>query len=346
MTDGSEPKNEIFNVVIHDLNRTPAGFEIDKGDSALIVTPTMQRLVDQLSILYGKRTGKSHGRFEADKVNYPVQVFLDGYYIVKTKGFYETTLEMMKTLKQHAQGTASTGGHVFIAHIHRENRDYMLVVMLNDELGAAITGKKDVEDSVHLDVKGFRLAGRVELTQWSKGGDKYISFLKGKGQERVSDYFKTFLGCDNTVAALTETQNLISALEEFTSSKSMDDAARDDFLRSAYTICKRYADQDTPFEIAAFANEIWPQAPEELADSLAEAETKISDGFVPDKRPLRTLVKFFGKMPFWKIEFDRKAINQGQILFDPATETLTIRDLPPELLSRLQDEYEEDGAQD
>jgi nucleoid-associated protein len=338
------PVNDILNVVIHELNRGEGGFEIDPGDSALIVTDTMQRLVDQLSLLYGKRTGKSHGRFEDDLVNYPVQVHLGDYYIKRVVNFYDATLNMMSTLRANAQGTASTGGHIFIAHIQRDSRDYMLVAMLNDELGAAITGNKDVEDSVYLDVKGFRLAGRVDLSQWAAGGDKYLSFLKGKGQDRVSDYFKQFLGCDSTVAAILETQNLIVALEAFATSTEMDEATKDSFLRSAYTICKRYAEQETPFEIEIFANELWPHAPGSLADSLAEADLNISDGFVPDKRPLKKLVKFFGKTSNWRIEFDRKAISHGQIVFDPNAGTLTISDLPSELLSRLTEEYDEHGA--
>jgi nucleoid-associated protein len=338
------PINDILNVVIHDLNRGESGFEIDPGDSALIVTHTMQRLVDQLSLLYGKRTGKSHGRFEADIVNFPVQVHLRDYYINNSVNFYDATLNMMRVLRSCAQGTASTGGHIFIAHIQRDSRDYMLVAMLNDELGAAITGDKDVEDSVYLDVKGFRLAGRVDLSQWAVGGDKYLSFLKGKGQDRVSDYFKQFLGCDSTIAAIIETQNLIAALESFAASSEMDEVTKDDFLRSAYTICKRYADNDIPFEVEVFSNELWPHAPEVLAESLVEADLNISDGFVPDKRPLKKLVKFFGKTPNWKIEFDRKAISHGQIVFDAGAGTLTISDLPSDLLSRLTEEYEEDGV--
>lgn len=341
-------ENEIVNVIVHSLNKVGGGFLVDDRKEVLEIGVTVQRLIDQLAKIYAAKTGKSHGRFEDDVDNYPISKFLESYYTTGVSDFVGTTLQMVENLKKSAQGTASTGGHVFFAHFKRvaDQTHYFIVAILNDELGAALNKSKEVVDALHLDIKGFRLAGRVNLTSWAGGGDKYLSFIKGRGQDKVSEFFKLFLGCNNSVAAVVETQKLGAALETFAQSKEMTEEQREDFLRNAYTVCKRYADKDIPFELEAFANELWPDNPEELSGSFERSGLDISDGFIPDKRSLRTLVKFSGGSKNWRIIFDRAALSNDEIEFNIETETLVIKKLPEELLARLRVEVSQDGEED
>ncbi|MBC8999211.1 nucleoid-associated protein [Pseudomonas sp. N40(2020)] len=340
--------NEIVNVIVHTVNKSDGAFVVDDRKEVLEVGETVQRLIDQLAKIYAAKTGKSHGRFEEDTDNYPVSKFLENYFQTANSDFVTTTLHMAQSLRKTVQGTASTGGHVFFAHFRRvsDKTDFFIVAILNDELGAALNKSKEVVDALHLDIKGFRLAGRVNLTSWAEGGDNYLSFIKGRGQDKVSDFFKLFLGCNNSVAAVLETQKLGKALEQFAQSKEMSEEQREEFLRSAYSICKRYADKDVPFEVEAFANELWPESPEDLSDLFEGTGLDISDGFIPDKRSLRSLVKFTGGSKNWRITFDRAALSNGEIEFDVESEALVIKQLPNELLARLRMEVSQDGEED
>ena len=334
-------ENLINSVIIHDLNKGADGFCIDARQDELQVTETVQRLVDQLVDIYAKRPGKSYGRFETDEDNFPVQRFVRQYYADHSISFLQLTQSMMSTLAAKAGSTASTGGHVLFARINRANKTYLLVAILTDELGASITANKDVADNIHLDIKGFRLAGRIDLTAWQEGGTQYLGFIKGRGQTKVSDYFKAFLGCDNSVLAVTETNTLIRGLETFASSMAMDTDSREQFLNNAHSIASRLAKSDTPFDTETFANELWPNEPSQLVEVLSDPELHLNNGFVPDIRPLRRLVKFSGKTSAWTLEFTRAALSERSILFNQEDETLTIMNLPEELKARLRREYEQ-----
>jgi nucleoid-associated protein len=336
----NQSQNEIVAVIVHDLIKVGT-LSVDERVDIFPVTATVQRLVDQLVSEYAKRSGKSHGRFMDDEDNYPIQKYIREYYTEHTKNFLELSQVMMKTLCAKAAGTAATGGHVFIAHIFHDELNYLIVAILTDELGAALTAGKDLTDSIHLDIKGFRFAGRIDMTNWKSGGERYLSFLKGRKQDRVSDYFKAFLGCDNSIVAAKETATLLTGLESFVVQQEMDEVAKNDFLTKAFHICSRLASDDEPIDIQEFANELWPSGPEQLVAVLSAPDLKLSEGFVPDKRTLRRLVKFSGKTQLWKIEFERTALNQGQIIFND-DETLTINNLPEELKDRLRKEFKQD----
>ncbi len=342
--EATQSQNRIVAVIVHDLVKVENGFKADERTGLLTVTTTVQRLVDQLVSEYAKRTGKSHGRFEDDEDNYPMPKYVRQYYVEQNKSFFELSQAMMRTLCTKAARTAAIGGHVFIAHISHDDFEYLIVAILTDELGAVLTAGKDLEDSVYLNIKGFRVAGRIDMTNWQAGGERYLSFIKGRGQDKVSDYFKAFLGCDNSVAAATETNTLLNGLEYFSSQQSMDDVAKDAFLNRAFDICNRLANEDEPLDIQIFSNELWPNAPEELVEVLSNPDLQLSEGFVPDKRVLRRLVKFSGRTSLWKIEFNRTALNKRLIIFNEEDETLTITNLPEDLKDRLHKEYQQDDG--
>ena len=339
----------IHNVIVHTVKKNAGQFVIDPRDSTLPVGDTIQRVIDTLATLYAARAGKSHGKFENDLDLYPFSKYLNNY-LDSSLDFVAATTGMTKTLVKEMRQTASPGGHVFFAHFTRQGSegsvDFFISAILSDELGAALSKSKEVVDNFHLDIKGFRLAGRVNLTSWKAGTEKYVSFLKGRGQDKVSDFFKSFIGCNNSIAAAIETGSLTAVLEEFALEKKMSDEEKSEFFKKAYVICKGYADHDTPFESDVFANELWPANPEELVAAISSSASNISDGFIPHKNSLNKLIKFSAKSKHWRLDFDRAALSLGEIHYDHKKQEITIKKLPAELVERLKGESPEADEDD
>src|SRR3546814_235932 len=151
---------------------------------------------------------------------------------------------------------------------------------------------RDVRDVRHLDLDGFRFAGRINLTAWAIGDERYISFLKGKGD--VSEYFRHFLGCDSVVQDRVDTSNLVAALKEFVAEAKMAEKEGNEFLGRAKAICERASRAREEIEFDALANELMPKDPKKLADHLAHTDRGLSDRFVPDRRALASLVRIRG----------------------------------------------------
>lgn len=328
--------NEIVALVIHDLERKPDGFHVRLGQVLAEITDTTRRVVEELHDLYNRRPSRAHGRFsdEADNAT-PEQ--LRRYLTAARPDFLGLSAGMMLTLQRKAERRAgAAGGHVLFAHLRRQGRDYVLVAIVNDRLGAMLTGDKELRDVRHLDLDGFRFAGRINLSAWQAGEDRYVGFLRGRGQ--VSEYFKAFLGVDAIVQARKDTTDLVDALIEFTRIQHLSDAESRDFLHHARAFCARAAKANAEVEFAALANELMPRAPDILLQHIAHADRGLNDHFIPDTRALRFLVHYQGKTDDWSVEFSRDALSRGAVRFDPGKQTLTLRHLPHDLLAQLQAE--------
>ncbi|KQO86644.1 hypothetical protein ASF32_24145 [Methylobacterium sp. Leaf91] len=99
---GGQVTNTIIRVAIHDLTKTQGAFVVKHGKSDLKVTQTMQRVIDDLTALYAKRTSKSYGKFAVDEDRFPTEKHLRAYLNVQPNDFTTLTHKMMETLKAQA----------------------------------------------------------------------------------------------------------------------------------------------------------------------------------------------------------------------------------------------------
>ena len=183
----------VIHVAVHDLRREGSGdFEAVLGNAQLKVSATVARVVSELHSLYSSRPSKAHGRFAANADDYPAQTFLAEFKKGNFKDFVTLTKKLMSTLTVQARRKpGASGGHVLFAHFEKDGHAYLLVAIINDKLGAALTKTFDIAAVEHLDVDGFRFAGRINITAWQDFADRYIGFLKGKGD--VAEYLRSSL---------------------------------------------------------------------------------------------------------------------------------------------------------
>lgn len=338
------PENIITDVVVHKLikesqQRTAT---VELRPQPLQVNEAVQRLVDGLYKQYALNVGKAFGKFEQDANEYPVQRYLQEHLNAPIPDFLALSNQLMAHLQTRAAAESfATGGYVLIAKITAANGNhYLLCAIVTEVVGMAITQGLNVVESVHLDMGHLRVAGRIDLTTWLAGGDRYISFLRGRAD--VSGYFKLFLGCNDLHVPLAESKKLVQALDDFADQNQLAPDAREGLFSLAHSYLSGLSKRGETVELEAFSNHVWPQAPQSLRDVLSEADRDISSGFVPDQRALKRLVKFEGKSQYWKLSFDRKGLLNRDIVFDADNGTLTLKNLPDRLRDELRSEVTDD----
>lgn len=333
---------QLLNAVIHKLDKVAsAPSRIVEARICLDVREEpLQALVNQVYEVYASREAKSYGKFDPELSPVSAESHLRAIREGGEVDFLEISRQLMRVLKDKSDGeNFSTGGHVLIAVSSSANVRWAVVVILSNKAGTTINEELKVIRAPHLDVDGIRFAGRVNLTEWGDGvAERYISFLKGKKND-VSQYFQRFLGCSTVQQDLNDTRNLVKAVKTFAVTKGLSEAERENLLKEVYRFADERATAKLPLDLSELANRVWAAAPDELKNAFAQSDPPISDGFIPKKRGLDGLTRFSARASKWKLEFDREAIQDQTIQFNPEDETLTIRNLPADVLANLRAEF-------
>lgn len=336
--------NSITDVIVHKLIKDSQQrvANVELRPAPLQVNEAVQKLIDGLYKLYAERVSKGFGRFEEDANEYPVQRYLQDHLAPQGESFFELSKKLMAHLQTRAAAESfATGGYVLVAKISSNGHNFLLCAIVTEVLGTAITERLDVVESMHLDMSQMRVAGRIDLTTWQAGGDRYISFLKGRSE--VSGYFKLFLGCNDLQVPLAESKKLIDALESFAEQEGLELEARDGLFTVAHNYLTGLSKDGTPVELESFSNHVWPQAPASLQMVLVDPARSLSDGFVPDRRALKRLVRFEGRSQHWQLKFDRRALRSRDVEYDRKEDVLILRNLPRTLRDDLLSETPDDS---
>ncbi|BCL76541.1 nucleoid-associated protein [Jeongeupia sp. HS-3] len=328
-------EHTIRNLVVHQLIKAPQGpasIALRRGE--VQQSEAAQRLVDHLVDRYSERAGKGYGRFESDEDNFPMPRFIRQHVVDQSIDFATLSQLMMQHLQVRAeQEPLAAGGYVLIARVEHAGIDYLFVALVSEVIGTAISDDLDIVESPHLDLANLRVAGRIDLSAWQRGTERCISFLKGRGD--VANYFKLFLGCNDVVIALKETQKLVQGLAEFAERQAMPTETRDALFERAHGYLEERGEEGEPVSLDTLVERAWPDSPGLLREALNEEDKAVASGFVPDRRAIRPLTHFKAAADHWKIEFDRNSLRSGQVIYDRDNGTLILTEIPEGLRRAL-----------
>lgn len=333
---------ELHNAVIHQLSKDGASPSIIMlAEDSLDVSQTdLVGLVSDVHGVYGSRAGKRYCEFDPEITQFSIEPHLESFRDGQVD-FYSASTSIMNVLKVHADAqNFATGGYVLIFDYSANDHRWFVVAVVNAAAGTMVDESFKVVQAPHLDTNGVRFAGRVNFDGWANGEERYVSFLSGKTTE-VSQYFQKVLGCSNISSDLSDTKNLVLAVKKFAADKGLDAHQKELLLSSIHHHAGIKAAEREPLSLDTLANQVWPDDPDALRLAFSESDPPISDGFVPQKRGLSPLVRFKTGAQKWKLEFDRDAIQDETIYFDDEQQTITIRQLPVDVLERLREEFSE-----
>lgn len=295
------------------------------------------RLMERLCRHLAERPGKGFGHFERDEANFPMPRWVRAHAIEGSLDFAGLSREMLGHLQQRIdEDKVEEGGYVLFARATVFGADCLYVALLQETLGTVIGDGLSILDSPHLDMAGLQVAGRIDISAWQAGAERYISFLKGRGD--VAGWFKRFLGCTDVVIALKETKKLVETIGHFADTQQLEAPQRDELMERAHLVLEEMGERGDPLSLQAVAAQIFPDAPARLAETLQNEALDLATGFVPDKRALRPLIRFKASAADWKLEFERSSLRGGSVHYDKESNTLVLSNIPEKLRQLLLDE--------
>lgn len=301
----------------------------------LPVSAAVLGLIDNLHHTYNTKPVKGYASFSAettDRFEQPLKEWASGAPFI---GFAELAANQL--VLQLTQHEIVEGGYFMMCHYRYLATEYLLVTLLGTENHFSVSKNElSLNTADHLAIAKMQLAARIDLTELkvSPENQKYISFIRGRAGRRVADFFLDFLGCAEGSAPAQNSKEIMKAVEAYLDDSEHDSLEKSALRKHVFTYCQEQSKQGLPVQLDEIASTLGEEAVEftQLIDKL---ELDIPKEFPVDVKELKPLVKFTGSGGGVSIGFEQKHLGD-RVVYDVASDTLTIKGVPPNLKDQLQ----------
>jgi nucleoid-associated protein len=325
----------IHQFVVHRLNLSDDGkLHFIPRSACFEASKEIESLAQQLHTTYNSKPGKGVGGFVEDNQN-PFAGNLS-QVLQSEMDFHEFSVRSGEFLTQTLakEEMVETGFLIFSQYEYLATQ-YLLIALIDTKQHVAVNKQMDLD---YIDFSKMQLALRIDITQWQVTPEqfRYISFLKGRMGRKVSDFFMHYIACEEKVDVKQQNKQLMQNVDDYLSHEQCDAYEKNQHRGSVATYFKEKVAEGEDVTVQEIAK-LLPQD-EDSGKSFSifneQQETPLEKSFQPDRTVIKSLAKFSGAGGGVTINFDRQLLGE-RILYDPNSDTLTIRGIPPNLKDQL-----------
>jgi nucleoid-associated protein len=247
------------------------------------------------------------------------------------------------TASQHLVNTITNEamletGYVIFSLYNYLATDYLLIAMLDTKDSMSVNQQLDLTSNKFLELSKMQIAVRIDLTQLdvSAHDERYISFIKGRMGRKVSDFFMSFIGCEEKVDTKAQNKQFVQHLDTYLATQPLDANEKHEHRQSVSKYYKERADLGEEIAVDD-VDSVLPTMSEgrhSFSHFNAGLEQPLEPTFQADKSMINIMNKYSGSGGGVSISFERKLLGQ-RIHYDIHSDTLTITGLPPNLKDQL-----------
>jgi nucleoid-associated protein len=214
----------------------------------------------------------------------------------------------------------------------------MLIASLKDRPGLAFNDLLELANQQHIDLDHLHEMARVNLTGWTSGADRYLSFAKRRSStDDFTRYFREFIGCEEFTQSKALTRGLLEALATYNSQPDVTAEERSRRRQIMFEYCEEKRSAGERISIRALSGRLSDDLPDAFLDFVnQQADLAVADDFEPDPSVYRTLRRIAGGDKGIRVSFDADLINK-RVFYDRENNALIMKDLPPGLVRQVED---------
>lgn len=328
----------ILHAVMHFIDKKPDGSPaaLHMASASLPKSGAIENLVHDVNDSYNAKTGKAWGFFHSESGAYPLSGWL-----AKTISGDMQFIEFTRTAVDHLtrlmeESNLAVGGHVLFALYQQGVTDYLTIAILREAETISVADDLTVAVSRHLDTSALHFAARINLSEWKNNpaSRQYVSFIKPKGGRKSTAYFRDFVGAQEGVDAPGETRTLLKAFTDFVKAEELPADAASEKSQSLVAYAQAQDKIGEPVSLDDLSEALDEDRPKTFADFIRAGDYEISESLAADKRTLAKYRRYTGRAEGMSISFEAHLLGE-RVEFDQASATLTIKNLPAQLVNQL-----------
>ena len=302
-------------------------------EQLLAITPEVEQMMLQLHQGYQNKA-KGYGIFQessifAQSLNRLLENELDFLPFS-----HESTHLLINELSKY---NFADNGTLVLCQYNFLATDYLFIALLDSRISMLVNEQLEIQRTEYLDITQFDIAARINLTdlQLNANSNRYLTFIKGRVGRKISDFFMDFLGAEEGLNPQVQNQCLLQAVDDYCVQGELNREQTQAVKKQVFEYCKGQLNSGEEIELAELSNELPTLNQQPFMAFTQEQNYGLEENIPPVRTALKSLTKFSGSGKGVTISFDAELIDQ-RIIWDEATDTLTIKGLPPNLRDQLQ----------
>ena len=322
----------LHQLVKHAENETTT-MESVLRDELLTITPEVEQMMLQLHQGYQNK-GKAFGVFQENSI-----FAQDLNRLLENEiNFLNFSQQSTKLLAQElGKYNFADSGTLILCQYNFLATDYLFIALLDSRISMLVDENLEIRRTEYLDITQFDIAARINLTdlQINANSNRYLTFIKGRVGRKISDFFMDFLGAEEGLNPQVQNQCLLQAVSDYCEQGELNKEQTQAVKKQVFEYCKGQLASGDEIALTELSANLPTLNERPFVTFTEEQDYGLEETIPPVRSALKTLTKFSGSGKGVTLSFDADLLN-NRIEWDPLTDTLTIKGIPPNLKDQLQ----------
>lgn len=302
-------------------------------DELLTITPEVEQMMLQLHQGYQNK-GKAFGVFQENSI-----FAQDLNRLLENEiNFLNFSQQSTKLLAQElGKYNFADSGTLILCQYNFLATDYLFIALLDSRISMLVDENLEIRRTEYLDITQFDIAARINLTdlQVNANSNRYLTFIKGRVGRKISDFFMDFLGAEEGLNPQVQNQCLLQAVSDYCEQGELNKEQTQAVKKQVFEYCKGQLASGDEIALTELSANLPTLNERPFVTFTEEQDYGLEETIPPLRSALKTLTKFSGSGKGVTLSFDADLLN-NRIEWDPLTDTLTIKGIPPNLKDQLQ----------
>ena len=322
----------LHQLVKHAENETTT-MESVLRDELLSIRPEVEQMMLQLHQGYQNK-GKAFGVFQENSI-----FAQDLNRLLENEiNFLNFSQQSTKLLAQElGKYNFADSGTLILCQYNFLATDYLFIALLDSRISMLVDENLEIRRTEYLDITQFDIAARINLTdlQVNANSNRYLTFIKGRVGRKISDFFMDFLGAEEGLNPQVQNQCLLQAVSDYCEQGELNKEQTQAVKKQVFEYCKGQLANGDEIALTELSANLPTLNERPFVTFTEEQDYGLEETIPPVHSVLKTLTKFSGSGKGVTLSFDADLLN-NRIEWDPLTDTLTIKGIPPNLKDQLQ----------
>ena len=322
----------LHQLVKHAENETTT-MESVLRDELLTITPEVEQMMLQLHQGYQNK-GKAFGVFQENSI-----FAQDLNRLLENEiNFLNFSQQSTKLLAQElGKYNFADSGTLILCQYNFLATDYLFIALLDSRISMLVDENLEIRRTEYLDITQFDIAARINLTdlQVNANSNRYLTFIKGRVGRKISDFFMDFLGAEEGLNLQVQNQCLLQAVSDYCEQGELNKEQTQAVKKQVFEYCKGQLASGDEIALTELSANLPTLNERPFVTFTEEQDYGLEETIPPVRSALKILTKFSGSGKGVTLSFDADLLN-NRIEWDPLTDTLTIKGIPPNLKDQLQ----------